>query len=459
MQQDLNYEELVDRFYTFEKKYNLQQLKDQEVYIWNIIRFYVFLELVSKKQKIQTVHLQTPKTQKLSRIIKTFWNAIFKNPLLKKQRDNIIIDHPRKVLFKDMEIDPYTHFFFKDMKKEKYLLLERKYVGKYNKSSISTNTTMDFFSVTNSVVKKFKKIELSQDIQLILEKIERDFESVFNEKINISKLAKNKYTEFVSLSSVFEWYLKMKKPLRLYVVVSYTLKPYVAAAKKLGIKVIEFQHGVMGPFHVGYHFPYNNDVPYFPDEILMFGKFWEDITRLPKNTQKNYIGYSYLKEHIDSYSKMKVNKEQNQVTIISQGTIGKKLSDMMFLVAKELPKYRFVYKLHPGEFGRWKKEYNMLVEMEKLPNVTVIENETPLYDLFAQSTFVIGVNSTAIFEAIAFKVKPIIVTLPSYEMMKVLHDKHHVPLVNTAAETIDYLLKNQKTDNHIQINDLFAGIE
>ena len=62
-----------------------------------------------------------------------------------------MLDHPRMLKFQDIEIDPYTHFFLKDMDKSEYELLERRYVGKFKKSVNSTNSSTDFFSLLNFI--------------------------------------------------------------------------------------------------------------------------------------------------------------------------------------------------------------------------------------------------------------------------------------------------------------------
>lgn len=452
-----SFDNFVKDFYEIEEKYDLFNIKENDVYIWKIIRFYVFFKLLSKKQGVEAIHLNNNENKKI-KLLSVLINAILKNPVLKKRKEILVIDHPRKVKFNNLEIDPYTYYFLKDLSKDQYELLERRYVGKYKKSVCSTNSTMDFFSILNRINKKFKRVSLTEELSNTLDNLEKELYQKFHTDINLKKLAYEKLSEFISLRQIFGYYLKMKKPKELYVVVSYNLEPYVAAAQDNGIRVIEFQHGVMGPFHVGYHFPFNDDIPYFPDEIKMFGEFWNQITDLPSKTIKTFVGFPHLEEQIKPYQDRLDCKYQNKIVIISQGTIGEKLSNLIFELAKIIPEYEIIYKLHPGEFGRWRKEYKKLVELEKMSNVQIVENEVPLYDLFAQSQFVIGVNSTAIFEAIAFKVQPIIVKLPSYEMMKVLNEKYKVPLIDTAEQAKAYIENN--SDNNglkVDVNSIFKS--
>lgn len=452
----LDFEKTVQNFIDIEEKYDLFNLKEKDVYIWKIIRFYVFEKIILKVQGIQSIHLRNEKKNFFSMI----FSSIFKNPFLKRKKELIVFDHPRKIKFNNQEIDPYTHYFLQGLSKEKYELIERRYVGSYNQSLNSTNSTYDVFSLLNKINKKFINVELSEEINNILLLVEKDVLEIYDLELDILQLTKDKLLNFISLKQVFSWYLKIKRPKKLYLVVSYNLEPIISAAQDNGLEVIEFQHGVMGPTHMGYHFPNVKEVPYFPNQLYMFGELWNKITLLPTSTQKTLYGYPYLKESILKFKSKIEDKDEKQIVIISQGTIGKSLSDICLKVAQDLSGYSVKYKLHPGEFGRWRNEYPALVEIEKLPNVEIIENERNLYDLFSRSKFVIGVNSTAIFEAIAFKVEPIIVKLPSYETMKYLNEHYNVPILVDSHQIKDYIINFNKNDKQlsVDVDSIFKGL-
>jgi hypothetical protein len=90
-----------------------------------------------------------------------------------------------------------------------------------------------------------------------------------------------------------------------------------------------------------------------------------------------------------------------EVAFISQGTIGADLSRVAVETAERLDR-DVVYKLHPGERDRWKRDYPWLSGSE----VRVVDgSDVALYDLFERVPDVVGVNSTALYEALAFGVK------------------------------------------------------
>ena len=86
---------------------------------------------------------------------------------------------------------------------------------------------------------------------------------------------------------------------------------------------------------------------------------------------------------------------ERQLLIISQGSVTDKLVSLTVELAAILPDdFRIVYKLHPGEVlftERYSSLYN-------LPNVKVV-TKGDLYQYIADSACVLGVYSTALYEA------------------------------------------------------------
>ena len=118
---------------------------------------------------------------------------------------------------------------------------------------------------------------------------------------------------------------------------------------------------------------------------------------------------------------------------LSQGVIGDRLSGLGLACAQRLPDYQIVFKLHPGEYARWKTDYPALVEASKLPNVEVVDhNERDLYLLMAESAVQVGVFSTAIYEGLALGCRTVLADLPGIEYMQRLIDAGHATKVADA---------------------------
>ncbi|MEC2159780.1 hypothetical protein [Virgibacillus halodenitrificans] len=455
----MSYKQITTTLMSLEEKFNLFSLKQDGVYVWKLIRMPVMTYLISKANNINSIHGTVGKKEKLLSAVQFFLNSVISNPFfINRDISKIIIENPRKIYWNDRIIDPYTHFFLNES--QDYHVLENIYKLKHMKSVFKPSSSTHFLLISAYLKKKLSKkksfsIQNLDILKLVKQQIQRELDI----EVPIINIALEKYCEFITNYSIYNSLFKMKKWKEIYIVCSYGKESIISAAQENNVKVIEFQHGVMGPYHLGYHFPSLTKVPYFPDEIYLFGDYWDKTTSLPNNTKKNYYGYPYLKEYIYQRRNEIGNKQRNEIVIVSQGNVGKELSEFVYNLAVRLTNYSFKYKLHPGEFGRWKKEYPQLLQMSKLSNVEIIEDEKNLYDLFTTSSIVIGVSSTAIFEAVAFKVQPIIVKLSSYEYMLDLNRQFNVPILESSIDVEKYILDYEQEDMQININSLFKDLK
>ena len=179
------------------------------------------------------------------------------------------------------------------------------------------------------------------------------------------------------------------------------------------------------------------------------------------------MGFPYFEENSKTYIEIAGNKDketnQKQILFISQGVIGKYLSKLAYELASNLNQnemeednnkdYTFIYKLHPGEYGTWRENYDYLRKAnDEFDNFTVIDkSEPPLYELFAKSNYQIGAFSTAIYEGLAFNCKTFIIDVPGVEYLDDLIDKNIVKKVKSSEELINYLKEDK--DNEIDLKE------
>lgn len=438
MKQD-GYKE-VARFITeIEQKYNLFSLQQDKVYYWKLIRVPLMLHITNQKNNLTSAHSNNNNVKKYSRLIGYLVEGSIKNPFfINKNTSKIFLENPRKIKYNESFIDPYTHFHI--MNNSNYHVLENVYKLKRSESVYNPSSSVQLVVLLQNVKKFFmKKQPLTNENIKVLTTIEQDIYKAFELKIPLKKLAINKLLNFKSGFFAYNLLFKRKYWSELFIVCSYGKEYIIAAAKKNGIKVVEFQHGVMGPYHLGYHFPKVEEVPYFPDELLLYGDFWTECTSFPKSVELISYGFPYLNDQITKLQSAIKEKNLKMITVISQGTIGKKLSEIVLEAAKELEDYHISYKLHPGEFGRWTTEYPALLELSKLENVKIYENEKSLYSILAESNYTIGVYSTALFEAIAFESIPITIKLPGYEYINDFRKLYNLEIFQESTEIVNYL--------------------
>jgi hypothetical protein len=177
---------------------------------------------------------------------------------------------------------------------------------------------------------------------------------------------------------------------------------------EMGYTVAEPQHGIIHKWHWAYQYPTNvlNDNEkdsrvYFPDILLTFGDYWSTQVRIP--SQSIVVGFPHLSEAVQNLTNI-TSQNPDQILIVSQGIVTERMVDTATKLSKSLPRYRIIFKLHPGEVGlveRYRKLYD-------LPNITVVGGAN-IHKLIAESSIIVGATSTVLFEAVAFPHKRIFI--------------------------------------------------
>jgi len=245
----------------------------------------------------------------------------------------------------------------------------------------------------------------------------------------------------------YEKILNKIKPKIIIEVCSYGFSRFLfnELAKKRGIEIVELQHGTMGKYHISYNFYKKLELDTFPEYIYLFGEYWKNNTRFPLEKENLIVtGFPYFESRLKelTINNRKRNKKEN-ILFISQGTVGKELSRLAINLNNLIDhkKYNIIYKLHPGEYDRWKNEYPRLKES----NIEVIaNNKKNIYYYFSKCNFQVGVYSTAIFEGLGFNLKTFIYKIYGYHYMKDLYENNYAQLVISANDIINQLNNDKK---------------
>ena len=452
--------ELCEKIWDIEEKYDLFNKEIKGVYFWKLIRMPLYYEITKKIEIYDQAHTQVSQRfmDKLLYLPKALYHTHFHGAINRNsQRDYLIFEHSRKVKVDGEYIDKYTHYLIDDLEDNSYEIIDKPYLRKhYNKPS-ANRSYFEHFSFIDYIKRKFVTSKLNKEEKNLVFKIKNDLEKVFNIKINLLTKIEYRITHFKNEVEYYDKLLKKRKPKKVFLVVSYGNEALIYSCKKNDIPVVEVQHGTMSKYHLGYSFPNNKSIRYFPDKIYLFGQYWFDSTPLPlENNETEKYGFPYLEKRLSEYNSMSVNK--NQVLFISQGVLGKKLSKLAYQFAKENDKYNIIFKLHPGEYDRWEQEYKELLSAEKLNNFKVIDhNHINLYELFAQSEYQVGVFSTAIYEGLTLNCKTILFDLPGVEYMEYLIEEDIVKFAENAEQLAD-LIREDNFEQNYDKDYFFNGV-
>jgi hypothetical protein len=249
-------------------------------------------------------------------------------------------------------------------------------------------------------------------------------------------MAARERTYFKVYYFLYRQYLKFSRPEKIIMVNAYINMPVVAAAKDLGIQVVEMQHGIITRYHLGYSYPHGQAIDnYMPDEISIYGQFFADETQFAPSVEINITGMPYLQEILGRYADYPKNK--GQVLIASQGPSAEKLLSLSVGLAKKRPDLNVVFRLHPSDLL---KDY--IARDPKLPNFRLscrhMDHEPSTYELMAQSEYQMSVCSTTLLEGVQLGCKTIILEGVGSEYMNGMIERGDAIYV----QDLDELLKN-----------------
>jgi hypothetical protein len=255
--------------------------------------------------------------------------------------------------------------------------------------------------------------------------IEKELKKRFGANVDIGRLAYEELTDRRVYLPLYRRLLERVSPEIAFVVVGYGRETFIEACSEADIPVVELQHGTIDKYHLGYSFPGDREKQCAPDYLFTFGPVWTDGVELPVDEKNVFpVGYQYLEREYDRYQN---TENREEIVFISQGTIGEQLSKLATGLAEERRQdVTITYKLHPGEYNRWRTNYPWLLES----NVNVVADEVPLYELLSRASTQVGVYSTAVYEGLRFRTPTILMNTNGISHMERLVAEYDIPVVS-----------------------------
>ncbi|MCP3932975.1 MAG: hypothetical protein GY705_28215 [Bacteroidetes bacterium] len=433
---------IVNKFFIFEKQYSLFHKRIEGVQLYPPIRMRLYYEVMRQLQIFTSTRSARPKQKS-----KILFNSI-KYKLL--QNNFVLRNKKCEVLaLESIRRDPESG-------KNIYLCflleaLQDDYCVIRNSNSIISDLTKEK-KVSDSLSRDYLKFKAYLYRKVIRKRIKKefsDFATIIEKCIRktICKTLDLKECIYQYLLSSFaaiyvaRSLIKKINPKLLIVEDAYGHYAFVDAAKFHNIPVVELQHSIIYPYHLGYAYPnaVRNSIDSFPDFLFSYGDFWRDRASFPIDKSKIIsTGFPYFENQQIRWKNTSLNEKQ--ILFISQNTIGSKLIHIAINVANKLPDYKIVYKLHPKQYNQ--KNALPSNQRGKTPSNLLIfgENSPSLYELFVQSMVQVGVFSTAIYEGLGFGMKKtIICKLPGWEFVENLMSEGYASLAEDANEVVELI--------------------
>ncbi|MFC2081648.1 hypothetical protein ACFLR0_00505 [Candidatus Bipolaricaulota bacterium] len=427
----------AEQLQALELEFDAFRIYIEKIPAWERIRHNVFREIHTRTRLHGLARAQMKRgfAYMARRSVQTFRNLIIRNPFLSGRRDIMFFGSPRRRLEADgLWWDPYCDPVI-DGLRSRSVCLEQSYQGRH-RCPAKTAELRYLDSITGLAAIRRRLCYQSPPIPLrtqqwIIE-METALLAAFGVSIDLLSMLRGNLAERATRLPIYERLLRRIRPKAVVLVISYGKETLIEACKKLRIPVVELQHGMISDLDFAYSYPgAKRRKVFFPDFLFVFGDYWKRRIEYPiANDKVLSIGYPYLEQAVGSHAD--VEKKQ-QALFISQGTIGIPLSRLAAELAgmQELG-LSVVYKLHPGEYGRWRTAYPWLANSR----ARVIEGESSVYQLFAESQLQVGVYSTALFEGLAFGLPTVLVDIPGVEYVRRLHEEGHATLAEPNAEAL-----------------------
>ena len=415
-----------DVMFEFEKKiYKLDKepiVKDakfnfDDILIWPFIRNEIYEHLMAKELGFEKRHGGPGANRKLGvgkrirKILETYIEANKQEKEVLKTDSQILFFYTliRSKMLKNNKLFDKEIDYFAEQKYDTMVLFHS-FDGndRTKERSFKNAKCMDYINIKGTFFKKIqRKIQRKQSNYEITDFL---YQNGIVDKAHMEKLNKELYALETTLPIIKRNYLKLVNtinPKIMFIrIASYGVySHFVKWTKELGIKVGEFQHGLISKIHLAYN--YDKELlaesdykKIFPDYFLSYGDYWSTQLNIPSKCVT--IGNPHFYNAIESYKN--VYKENNTVLILSQGTMTKKFVEIAKYLSENLKGYSINFKLHPTEVY-FEDRYR---ELYQYKNIDVIK-EGDLYSYLASNENVISHSSTAVFEATAFNNKIFVV--------------------------------------------------
>lgn len=405
--------ELVNLILKVEQKLQILN-KNSKNYssIWAANRMRIYYYLAQKLNVLQTPH---DDTNSIKGVLQKFrvLKYCFRSPLRYSTRERVVVvPHERKTIKNGSAYDTNSAYFVESIKDDVNVeIWDRPFNGSHLISGGNVYY-LDAVSIAGKLGRMFSRIiRPSSKMRQISTLIENEL----NEKVSLLSFMNSLKWEHKVKDWCYTAMLSLRNVKQVYVVVGYGNTALISAAKKKNVRISELQHGVINKYHLGYHYPDHSVGNYFPDELLLWDKMWLNQASFPigenllKINKHNHL--EHLKEQI------RYEPENNTILIVSQGAIGKDISDFILKNYEMIEDKKIIYKLHPGEFNNY-KENKSLMELAHFDKIEIITDEKSVYELFEKTSSVLGVFSTVLYEAIYFGIEVIILPVKGAEMVQ-----------------------------------------
>lgn len=299
----------------------------------------------------------------------------------KTKFNRLVIVHPR---IHSCEYDYYCKYSDNYIDDNTLVLVYNKKLKKSYQNTIS----FGFLKFIVFILSVFTSLKSLREINLLNKYVYSEYN--IKNKVRFLMLELLRISRSYSFEILYQYLLIFFKVKEVYGVVAYgdDVYPCLIASKKLKIKFTEIQHGVIDFDHIGYSYCSSQiKQGYFPKILHLWSQYWMNKIRI-----KNHVQFETTKPRY--CIKPLVKKNKNRVLIIGQAHVRDRLTTLAKNLKDNHSNLEIIYRPHPSEI------------MKPITDFVQIDLDDLELSL-SKSTFVIGVDSTVLIEAVIFNLNVI----------------------------------------------------
>jgi len=442
--------DVARKIFDIEKTNNLFDVTINGIQIYPHVRMLLYYNILSSLDIFDSEGSPSKARKRVNVIINAARYALINTKRIQKSKNKriLIVESNRKD--PELKRNIYMYHLVKNFNHKHLVLRFSNTQGIYSEEDKNDSSSIffDYFNVIVFFYSKFLlKGKISKNFEAVSDLLSNTFDRGFKTKLNLRKTI---YTHIAWRYASTRLALHMIKRMNLKLVIledAYGHSYITNAAKILNIPVIELQHGLIYQYHLGYSYPDSipGTIDIFPDYLLTFGDYWNKKANYPiKSETISATGFPHF-DYLKNKSRH-VLRDKHKILFMSQKTIGSHLMDIAIDVARKLPEYTIIYKLHPKQYIDYKK---IIFTKEKPMNLILEDGSSfDVYDLFGQCSFLVGVFSTAVYEGLAYGgLKTIICKLPGYEYVEDLISNGDAKLASNADQIVNLIKQNNFVDS------------
>lgn len=233
--------------------------------------------------------------------------------------------------------------------------------------------------------------------------------------------------DYESKKVSYKLLLKWLGVLNVEIVSAYTKPAIVSAANELGIITLEYQHGLLAPYHPSYHYTGQElwRSSMLPTRLKLYSRFWEIKMCEANFIQKDAIELEEALPQVSDDVKKQIFTQVGSdkfFIFTGQGLCYSEVSKFVIDVLEKYPDYIFIYRPHPREFQNY-YQLSAKVDNVRFKIINRKEHQDTL-TLIAASKAHFSIFSSCHFEAVELLGRTYVLDIIENNVMKVTEDKN-----------------------------------